>query len=128
MIDWNNYPNFSKEEFDCKETGENGMTAEFMFLLQVLRYKYGKPMKVSSGFRSVNHSIEKKKARPGAHTTGNAVDILIDRSNAYELLKLAVQSGFTGIGIQQKGSGRFLHLDTIEKGTDGFLRPTIWSY
>jgi zinc D-Ala-D-Ala carboxypeptidase len=39
-------------------------------------------------------------------------------------LRLAFKLGFTGIGVQQKGSGRFIHLDTMEGGT----RPTVWSY
>lgn len=127
-MNWNDYPNFTKEEFDCKETGENEMDAQFMGRLQLLRDAYKKPIRVSSGFRSKEHSIEKKKTRPGAHTTGQAVDIAIDRGDAYTILKLALWAGFTGIGIKQKGKGRFIHLDTIEKGTDGFLRPTIWSY
>lgn len=127
-MNWKQYPNFTKKEFDCKQTGENEMQPEFMSKLQLLRDAYKKPMRVSSGFRSVNHSIEAKKKRPGAHTTGQAVDIAIDRGDAYILLKLALLAGFTGIGIKQKGRGRFLHLDTIEAGTDGFIRPTIWSY
>jgi hypothetical protein len=36
---------------------------------------------------------------------------------------IAMEAGFTGIGVQQKGTGRFLHLDTLE----GDLRPTVWS-
>lgn len=127
-MNWNDYPNFTKAEFDCKETGENEMQPAFMGRLQLLRDAYKKPMRVSSGFRSENHSIEKKKKRPGAHTTGQAVDIAVDRGDAYHVLKLALWAGFTGIGVKQKGSGRFIHLDTIEQGTEGFLRPTIWSY
>jgi len=125
---WNKYPNFSKEEFDCKHTGKNGMRHEFMVKLQELRTRYGKPMVVSSGFRDYEHPIEARKPkRNGAHPTGQAVDIAVDRGNAYQLLKLALELGFTGIGIQQKGGGRFIHLDTIE---DNALqpRPTIWSY
>lgn len=128
MINWNDYPNFTKEEFDCKETGENNMQPEFMQHLQNLRELYGKPMRITSGFRSVNHSIEKRKKRAGAHTTGQAVDIAVDRTDAHRLLELAFDYGFTGIGIQQKGGGRFIHLDTIEPDTEGFIRPTIWSY
>ena len=35
--------------------------------------------------------------------------------------------GFTGIGVNQKGGARFLHLDTIES-SPARPRPTIWSY
>lgn len=128
MINWNDYPNFTKAEFDCKETGENNMQADFMEKLQTLRDRYGKSMRITSGFRSVNHSIEKRKKRAGAHTTGQAADIAVHRGDAYRLLELAFELGFTGIGIQQKGGGRFIHLDMIAANTEGFLRPTIWSY
>ena len=33
---------------------------------------------------------------------------------------------FTGIGIQQKGSGRFIHLDMAP--AEQLPRPMIWSY
>jgi len=41
------------------------------------------------------------------------------------LLKIALEEGMTGIGVQQKGSGRFLHLDDV---TEEIQRPWIWSY
>lgn len=122
---WDKYPNFSKAEFDCQETGENQMKHEFMEKLQELRKEYGKPMVISSGFRSVNHSIEKRKSKGGSHTTGLACDISVRGSDAFRLVRLAFELGFTGIGINQKGSGRFVHLDIAKKG---FLRPNIWSY
>lgn len=123
---WNAYDNFSKEEFDCKHTGKNEMQHEFMEKLQELRTIYGQPMRITSGFRDKTHPIEARKATSGAHTTGLACDIAVDRGNAYRLLVIALELGFTGIGIQQKGSGRFIHLD-IAEGSN-FLRPTIWSY
>jgi zinc D-Ala-D-Ala carboxypeptidase len=58
-----------------------------------------------------------------AHSTGRAVDI------AVRLLQLALQEGFTGIGIQQTGEGRFLHLDDIQPEDEFHVpRPWIWSY
>lgn len=125
---WDKYPNFSKDEFDCKHTGKNEMQHDFMSKLQELRNAYGKPMKVSSGYRDFKHPIEARKPRRnGSHPTGKAVDIAVERGDAYRLLNLALNLGFTGIGINQKGGGRFIHLDTIE---DNSLqpRPTVWSY
>lgn len=125
---WGLYENFSKEEFDCKHSGKNEMKHSFMLKLQQLRTAYGKPMKITSGFRDYSHPVEAKKERKnGAHPTGKAADIAVDRQNAYEVLKLAMELGFTGIGVKQHGSGRFLHVDTIE-GSPEQPRPTIWSY
>lgn len=125
---WDNYANFSKEEFDCKHTGKNEMKHSFMSRLQALRTAYGKPMRITSGYRDYTHPIEAKKPKKnGAHPTGEAADIAIDRKEAYRLLELALKLGFTGIGFKQHGSSRFMHLDTIADNTDQ-PRPTIWSY
>jgi uncharacterized protein YcbK (DUF882 family) len=125
---WNLYPNFSKEEFDCKHTGKNEMQHSFMEKLQTLRTRYGKPVRVSSGYRDPKHPIEARKAGvSGAHTTGLACDLAVERGESYVVLKLALELGFTGIGIQQKGSGRFIHLDTIPNNS-AQPRPTLWSY
>ena len=102
------------------------MHPDFMERLQELRMVYGKPMKITSGYRDKTHPIEAKKAAPGAHASGRACDVSIRGADAVELLNLALQMGFTGIGIQQKGEGRFIHLDDIEDGTQP--RPMIWSY
>ena len=119
---------FSESEMACQHCGASNMDAEFMDALDSLREAYGKPLVVNSGYRCPEHPIEARKARAGAHTTGKAVDLSVDRGEAYELLKLAIATGkFTGIGIQQKGSGRFIHLDTCEE-PEMSPRPTIWSY
>jgi zinc D-Ala-D-Ala carboxypeptidase len=123
-MDWNKYPNFSAKEFDCSHCGKNEMRADFMERLQALRNAYGKPMRITSGYRCPEHPIEAKKAKPGSHASGCACDVGVEGQDAYQLLKLAFQLGFTGIGVQQKGSGRFIHLDTLEQPP----RPNAWSY
>lgn len=115
-MNWNNYPNFSKSEFDCKHTGKNEMKPEFMEKLQELRILYGKPMKISSGFRDVTHPVEAKKSKGGYHTLGIACDVACGSVEAYEIIRLAMQVGFKGIGVNQKGEGRFIHLDLRDTG------------
>ena len=123
-MNWSDYPNFSAKEFDCQHCGANEMKPEFMAKLQALRTAYGAPMRITSGYRCPQHPIEAKKASPGAHASGLACDIGVQGADAHRLLRMALEAGFTGLGVQQKGSGRFLHLDTLE----GELRPTVWSY
>lgn len=125
-MDWSRWPNFSPEEFRCKHTGKLHMHAGFMDRLQKLRTAYGKPMRITSGYRDKEHPIEAAKARPGAHATGRAADIAVQGEDAVLLVALAIQCGFTGIGVQQKGSARFIHLDDLPPGD--WPRPTIWSY
>jgi uncharacterized protein YcbK (DUF882 family) len=122
MIDWSVYKHFKPAEFTCKcGCGKADMKPEFMGRLQALRMIWGKPMVITSGYRCQNHPVEKAKSTPGTHSQGIAADIGISGQDAVSLLRLALDANFTGIGVQQKGNGRFLHLDIRET-------PTIWSY
>ena len=121
-IDWSRYPNFTREEFTCRcGCGRNEMRPELVERLQALRSAYGKPMHITSGYRCPQHPVEAARAQPGMHATGLAADIGIRDSEAVALLRLALDAGFRGVGVQQKGSKRFLHFDLRET-------PTIWSY
>jgi uncharacterized protein YcbK (DUF882 family) len=124
MMDWSKYPSFQAIEFDCKHCGKNEMKPEFMEKLQELRTLYGKPLRITSGYRCPKHPIEAKKTAPGAHASGLACDVGVTGADAHEILKLALELGFTGIGVQQKGTGRFIHLDLMTSPN----RPTVWSY
>ena len=127
-MDWNRYSNFTEAEMCCKHTGRCEMNVGFMDRLQRLRGMYGKPLVVTSGYRDPSHPEEAGRALPGAHAMGRAVDLAIAGPEAFRIIQLAVLNGFTGIGVQQKGASRYLHLDDIQPGTLGFVRPTIWSY
>lgn len=126
-------PHFSDQELSCR--CGCGMTPkrDFIEKIERLRVAYGKPMKVTSAARCPNYNskVSKTGAR-GPHTTGRAIDIAVDREDAFDLLMLigrmnTLGLGITGLGFQQKGSGRFMHLDDL---TDepGQPRPTVWSY
>lgn len=128
VTDWSKYaPYFKEAEFRCKHTGKCLMSEVYMDRLLSLRIAYGKPMKPTSGYRDKTHPIEAKKSTTGTHTTGRAADFAVEGGNAYRLVELAYQYGFTGIGVQQKGAGRFIHLDDCAPAA-GRPRPTMWSY
>jgi zinc D-Ala-D-Ala carboxypeptidase len=119
---------FHLSEFACKHCGDNKMDQAFLKLVDELRHRYGKPLVVASGYRcSVHNSRVSSTGATGPHTTGQAVDFAIDRANALELLRLALGMGFTGIGVNQKGGGRFIHVDNLPNAP-GQPRPTVWSY
>ena len=110
--EWDTLENFTKGEFDCKETGQNEMTLPFLIKLQALRYELNKAMVVTSGYRSPEHSIEARKAEPGFHVAGQAVDIRCHSDLAWDIARIAMQIGFHGVGVsQKKGRPRFIHLD-----------------
>ena len=120
-------PYFTADEMKCSHTGLEMMDPDFMQQLTLLREAWDKPMVITSAYRHDTHPIEARKAKPGAHTTGRAVDIAVQGEDALNLLELILIHDFTGVGIQQKGSGRFIHIDNLQ-GQEGWPRPTIWSY
>jgi len=103
------------------------MDSEFMTKLNLLRNNFGKPIYLSSAYRCPAHN-RKEGGRP-AHENGRAADIAVMGGDALEIIGLAVSLGFTGIGIKQHGSGRFVHIDTLQKDEFGDSpRPWVWSY
>ena len=128
-INWSRYPNFSEREFACKHTGECKMHPMILDILQSIRHTYGKPMFISSGYRSPLHPIEAQKDKPGEHTLGMAVDILCYGGKAIKLLKLAHEHDIRRIGLHQKGNvnGRFIHIGIADKFNLAFPEA-IWTY
>jgi|TARA_R110002020_G_scaffold87830_5_gene216189 zinc D-Ala-D-Ala carboxypeptidase len=122
------WPNFSFSELACRETGECVVDEVLVDCLQRLRDKVG-PVTVTSGYRSSAHSVERAKERPGTHAMGLAVDVACAGKEAFAVLQTALDVGFTGIGVSQKGENRFLHLDIVTH-LDDFpaTRPSVWSY
>lgn len=120
---WSDY--FTEDEMRCKETGELDMDPDFMNALWVLRDMYGKPIIVTSGYRSPDHSVEAAKAKPGEHTLGLAADIYVPKEDAFEVIFYAYLAGFTRLGIGDDFG--FIHLGMATEAEDGFPE-TVWTY
>lgn len=115
---------FPKHELVCR--CGCGMLPEqsFMDKIETLRIAAGFKFPVSSAARCPAHNNKVSgTGLTGPHTTGRAIDIAVSRAQAYRLLVLALAAGFSGIGVSQKGSSRFIHLDDLIVG-----RPSVWSY
>ena len=121
-MNWGKY--FTEAEFKCSHCGKVEMDQRFIDRLNRLRESYGKPLRVTSGYRCPQHPIEAQKSATGAHTSGKAVDFGVQGQEAYTVLRIGLEIGFRGIGVQQKGTGRFIHLDDWDVPN----RPTVWSY
>lgn len=123
MIDWKKYPSFSEAEFRCKHTGKCDMQAPFLDVLQAIRTEYGKPMKVTSGYRHPTHPVEAKKGHSnGEHTKGACADIACENgADRFRLVQIALKHGITRIGIAKN----FLHLGI---GGPGLPNNVIWDY
>lgn len=113
------YKYFTKEEFACRETGENKIVSEFIQKLDELREECGFPFYISSGYRSPRHSLEAVKDKPGTHTLGIAADIAVsDGVQRRKIVETALSLGFGGIGVAKT----FIHVDIRE------TTPVIWTY
>ena len=127
---WDDIQYFSQAEFTCTHCGEEQMLEAFVRKIDALRDAYGAPLSIASGFRCpVHNNAVSSTGLTGPHTTGCAADIHVVGSGAHQLMKLAFITGFSGVGVAQKGShnSRFLHLDVLEAG-EGRPRPWVWSY
>ena len=120
---------FSRDELRCKFTGECKVSSGFLTKLETLRQHYGKPIKLTSAYRSPEHPVEKAKSKDGKprstgyHVLGRAVDIACWNADGARLLEIGIQMGlFGGYGFNFTGRQRFLHVDDRE---DGLM---IWSY
>jgi zinc D-Ala-D-Ala carboxypeptidase len=122
------WTNFKIEEFKCRHCGLNLMDHAFIDKMQRLRTAYGHPIVINSGYRCPEYNQQISTTGPnGPHTTGRAVDVDVNRESAFQLLACAINSkAFTGIGVKQHGTSRFLHLDDLLQ--PGHPRPNIWSY
>jgi uncharacterized protein YcbK (DUF882 family) len=117
-------PNFADAELACKCGCGMLPDQDFMDKVEQLRTTLGFPLPVTSAARCPAHNAAvSATGRAGPHTTGRAIDIGVRGDRAVALIKAALNLGFTGIGIAQKGNSRFIHLDDLQEG-----RPTIWSY
>ena len=121
------YKYLTEKDLVCQHCGKDGMDPKFMKMVDILRHKLGFSFPVNSAYRCPDHPIEARKASPGSHASGRAIDIGVRGKEAYKLIQAALEAGFTGIGVSQKGSVSFIHLDNLE-GESSRPRPHIWSY
>ncbi len=120
------YEYFSEKELKCKHTGESGMDDKFMEVLIAIRKECDFPFPITSAYRHPTHPLEARKESTGAHSLGRAVDVAVRGEKALKLISVAQAHGITRIGVAQKGTSRFIHIDNCTE-EDGFP-SAIWSY
>ena len=119
------WKHFKREEFACRcGCGQNLIEDSLVDALDALREQLGFPMPVTSGYRCPEHNQKVSTTGPGGpHTTGRAADIGVSRDKAVALLAAALKMNFTGLGLNQKGDARFVHLDLVPREY-----RTCWTY
>ncbi|MBV1929056.1 MAG: DUF882 domain-containing protein [Gammaproteobacteria bacterium] len=118
------WKNFTRDEFACQcGCGTNEIKDELIDFAQELRNTLGFPLVVPSGYRCPNHPIEAKKATPGTHARGIAADFGVSGGKARLVTIAALGASVGGVGVNQKGSGRFVHVDV-----DSTRVGLFWTY
>lgn len=123
---------FKPHELACKHCGRHEFKQSTLDRLNELRRLYNKPITLSSAYRCPEANIAGGYTQ--THSTGQAVDIVCNGSEAFELVRLAILCKFTGIGISQRsGKERFIHLDDlldvqVKRLNGSAKRPAMWSY
>ena len=125
-MNWELYKNFTAKEFACQHCGKEGIKEELLNRLQALRTFLNFSFVVSSGYRCQSILSKQKNLSLVRTLQVLAVDILCRGTEAYKIITHAQEYGL-GIGVNQKGNSRFIHLD-IADHTEEKPRPTVWSY
>ena len=122
-------PHFQTSEIECACGCGMLPRLDFMEKVETLRILYGKPLPVTSAARCPEYNAKVSgTGTTGPHTTGRAIDFGVSGHDAHRLLVLAASMpDFTGIGVNQKGNARFIHLDDLPN-KPGQPRPWCWSY
>ena len=116
--------NFSRDEFACQcGCGTNEIHDSVIDFCQQIRDFLGGPIIITSGFRCDNHPVERAKTKPGTHAQGLAADIACSHTDARKILEYVLSERQGGVGVHQKGQGRFIHVDISPERTG-----LLWTY
>lgn len=121
---------FTWEELRCHcGCGKAEMDPRFMTKVVILRRAMAKAFTVKSAYRCPDHNekVSRTKSRTGPHTEGRAMDIAADGLLVWDMLPHLRNYGFRGVGLQQSGSNRYIHLDDCD-ALEGRPRPWVWTY
>ena len=115
---------FKYEEFDSPDVQGSGQMMDDNFILRLdrVREEYGKPLSITSGYRTQRYNdLLKNSVKNSAHTKGLAADLYVpNTADRYELLGILIRHGFKRIGIAYT----FIHVDIDEEKPQN----RIWLY
>jgi uncharacterized protein YcbK (DUF882 family) len=92
---------FSYDEFDSPDELGSGkqMDQDLLVMIDKAREIYGKPIVVTSGFRTKSHNEKVGGVSSSSHLKGLAIDVACIRSkDRFEMLTALLEVGFNRIG------------------------------
>jgi uncharacterized protein YcbK (DUF882 family) len=104
---WSSLKYFKKEEFECPCCGMINIDHDFIYDLEEAREEAGIPFVIESASRCFKHNKAVGGVDSSAHCSGEAVDIVVNSSQARYKLLQALLPRFRRIGIGKT----FIHVD-----------------
>lgn len=121
---WGDIVYFRPSEFDSPDapgSGREYMSLAFVRKLDRMRMMVGAPLKVNSGYRTLERNRLAGGKPKSAHRHGEAADIQCATSKKrFLILEAAIKLKFRRIGIAKT----FIHLDDSQTLPDG----VVWLY
>ena len=111
-------PNFTVYEFRCRDGSDVVMIDEsLVVLLQCIREHFGKPITITSGYRTGTHNTAVGGSRSSQHLLGKAADIQVAGVSVEDVAAYAesLLPGWGGLGRYPVKAGRtkgWVHVDT----------------
>ena len=111
-------PAFKVREFRCRDGSDAVMIDEsLVVLLQCIREHFGKPVTITSGYRTAAHNTAVGGAKSSQHLLGKAADIQVADTTVEAVAAYAesLLPGWGGVGRYPVKAGRtkgWVHVDT----------------
>ena len=111
-------PNFKVREFRCRDGSDVVMIDEsLVVLLQCIREHFGKPITITSGYRTGTHNTAVGGSRSSQHLLGKAADIQVAGVSVEDVAAYAesLMPAWGGVGRYPVKAGRakgWVHVDT----------------
>ena len=114
--------NFKLREFQSPN-GEVKIHSELLDKLQKLRDHFGRPVIITSGYRTPEHNRAVGGAPDSQHLYGRAADIVVRGVPHDEVYRQAIRLGFRGVGRYNTHT----HVDVRERTKSGKAYDS-WDY
>ena len=111
-------PDFKVQELRCRDGSDTVMVDEVLtVVLQCIREHFGKPVTITSGYRTAAHNAAVGGAKSSQHLLGRAADIRVQDVSVEDVAAYAesLMPGWGGIGRYPVKAGRatgWVHVDT----------------
>ena len=111
-------PGFKVREFRCRDGSDVVMIDQtLVVLLQAIREHFGKPVTITSGYRTAAHNAAVGGAKSSQHLLGRAADIQVQDTDPLAVAAYAesLMPGWGGVGRYPVKAGRtkgWVHVDT----------------